>query len=403
MTLTLWGDVIISFFLTLFADQIGRKLILCVGALLMVGSGIVFGLCENYWLLLAAAILGVISPSGGEIGPFRAIEESTLAHLTEPEVRSDIYAWYTLLASAGTACGMVSCGFVVSHLESLEDWNRVKAYRTIFFAYAVLGFFKFLLALSLSKNIEAEGHGSKPQDPNERAPLLDANDAQDREPRKKKSFSLLPSISKESMTIVVVLCLFFALDSLASGLVPLSWTTVFFRRRFSLEEDQLGSIFFTTSTIAALSTLVASSIAKRIGNVKAMVFTHLPSSVALALIPVPSQLSLALFFLIARSCTQMMDVAPRSAFLAAVVLPHERTAVMGTINVVKTFSQSLGPTLTGFLAAKQLFWISFVTAGSLKAAYDLGMLAVFAGHVSREEQAKRAAVQRDEENDDDQE
>lgn len=116
-----------------------------------------------------------------------------------------------------------------------------------------------------------------------------------------------------------------------------------------------------------------------------MVFTHLPSAIALALIPIPSSLPFAVFFLILRSCTQSMDVAPRSAFLAAVVLPNERTAVMGTINVVKTFSQSMGPLITGLLAARGLFWVAFVTAGCLKAAYDLGMLAVFAGHKTRED------------------
>lgn len=108
-----------------------------------------------------------------------------------------------------------------------------------------------------------------------------------------------------------------------------------------------------------------------------MVFTHLPSAMFLALIPAPSSLPLSLLFLILRACTQSMDVAPRSAFLAAVLLPNERTAVMGTINVVKTAAQSLGPLITGVLAGKGLFWVSFVLAGLLKASYDLGLLAVF--------------------------
>jgi hypothetical protein len=86
-----------------------------------------------------------------------------------------------------------------------------------------------------------------------------------------------------------------------------------------------------------------------------------------------------------------MDVAPRSAFLAAVVLPNERTAVMGFINVVKTSAQSLGPFITGVLAGHKLFWVSFVLAGSLKATYDLGMLAVFAGHKTHEERAAERA------------
>jgi sugar phosphate permease len=163
--------------------------------------------------------------------------------------------------------------------------------------------------------------------------------------------------------------------------------TYYFRSRFHLAEGKLGSLFFTTSLISAASILVASSIAKRIGNVKTMVFTHLPSAIFLAMIGIPSSLPLAIMFVVLRSCTQSMDVAPRSAFLAAVVLPNERTAVMGTINIVKTASQSLGPLVTGVLVTKKLFWVAFLAAGTLKATYDLGMLAIFAGHRTREERA----------------
>lgn len=121
-----------------------------------------------------------------------------------------------------------------------------------------------------------------------------------------------------------------------------------------------------------------------------MVFTHLPSAICLALIPIPSTLPGALVFLIGRSCTQSMDVGPRSAFLAAIVLPNERTAVMGTINVVKTTAQSLGPLITGILGAKNHFWIAFVAAGSLKATYDLGLLAVFAEKEAKRNRAERS-------------
>ncbi|OBT89437.1 hypothetical protein VE02_02023 [Pseudogymnoascus sp. 03VT05] len=385
MTLTLAGDVLISFWLTLVADSLGRKAILALGAVLMTVSGIVFALSGNYWVLLAAAILGVISPSGNEIGPFRAIEESTLAHLTPAANRSDVYAWYSLIGTAGTAFGMITCGWVVHNLQSVRKWDNVRAYRMIFFAYAAVGAIKFCLTCALSRRIEAEKRlprvVSEPAD-QETALLLP--DGADVEPKAKRSFfALFPDISTESRVIVVNLCVLFALDSFASGLAPLSWVTYFFKRKFDLQEGFLGSLFFVTSIIAAASMLIASSISKRFGNT--MVFTHLPSAIALALIPIPSSLPFAVFFLILRSCTQSMDVAPRSAFLAAVVLPNERTAVMGAINVVKTFSQSLGPLITGFLATKGLFWVAFVTAGCLKAAYDLGMLAVFSGHKSRED------------------
>lgn len=111
-----------------------------------------------------------------------------------------------------------------------------------------------------------------------------------------------------------------------------------------------------------------------------MVFTHLPSAVFLALIPVPNDIHLSITFLLLRSCTQSMDVAPRSAFLAAIIQPQERTAIMGLVNVVNTGAQSLGPLITGVLAEHNFFWVSFICAGSLKACYDLGLLALFKNH-----------------------
>lgn len=154
----------------------------------------------------------------------------------------------------------------------------------------------------------------------------------------------------------------------------------FFHDKFDLDTHKLGSLFFTTGLIASASSLIASSLSKRIGLIQTMVFTHLPSAILLALIPLPSSLPVAMILLILRACTQTMDVAPRSAFIAAVLEPGERTAIMGLINVVKTLAQSVGPSATGLLVQANMFWVSFVVAGSLKVSYDLGMLAVFKGH-----------------------
>ncbi len=162
--------------------------------------------------------------SGNEIGPFRAIEESTLAHLSPAEVRSDIYAWYSLIGSAGAACGMMTCGWVVRHLKNLEGWDHIRAYRMIFYAYAVLGLIKLGLALALSKNCEADKVKPTSQTDPETAPLLGENghDEIALKPTIWSRFrSIFPHISAESWVIVTNLCLLFALDALASGLVPL--------------------------------------------------------------------------------------------------------------------------------------------------------------------------------------
>jgi MFS family permease len=165
--------------------------------------------------------------------------------------------------------------------------------------------------------------------------------------------------------------------------------TYFFRSRYDMVEGVLGSVFFVTSIISAASMLVAVSLARRIGNVRTMVFTHLPSSVFLALIPVPNNVHLSLVFLVLRACTQSMDVAPRSAFIAATVLPEERTAIMGIVNVGNTMASTLGPLITGVLADRRLLWASFVCAGSLKACYDLGLLAFFKNYEREKERPER--------------
>ncbi|ORY62578.1 major facilitator superfamily domain-containing protein [Pseudomassariella vexata] len=403
MTLTLAGDVCISFFLTLFADAIGRKAILALGAVLMAASGIIFVVSGNYWVLLIAAICGVISPSGNEIGPFRAIEESIVAQLTAPENRSDIYAWYNLLGPAGTAFGMITGGWVLDYLIERLRWDYVSSYRVLYMVYAAIGVIKLMLTLLLSHFVESGKKQEQTRLRNgnpETAPLLNDETTPGTptgSPHKKGLRALLPEISKESVSVVFNLSLLFALDAFASGLVPLSWMTFFFKTQYGLEEGKLGTVFFITSLVAAASMLVASALAKRIGNIQTMVFTHLPSSMFLALIPLRHQVQWSLVFLILRACTHSMDTAPRSAFLATIVLPEERTAVMGTINVVKTTAQSLGPVITGVLADKDHLWVSFVCAGILKACYDLGLLAVFKNKERERELAEQRRIEEEHE------
>ncbi len=234
MTLTLVGDVVISFVLTLFADAIGRKAILLIGAVLMVASGITFARCADYWVLLAAAIFGVISPSGNEIGPFRAVEESVVAHLTTSATRSDIFAWYTLLGNTGTAFGLIACGWAMRSLVDNWHWAQDDAYRTGFWGYAVCGAIQLCLTLLLSEEVELDKNraskslaGSPAQ---ESTPLLpEANDngaavygiAMQKPSKYKQLLAALPQISSESRAVITKICLLFALDSFTSGLVSL--------------------------------------------------------------------------------------------------------------------------------------------------------------------------------------
>lgn len=400
LSLTLAGDTLLSLLLTLVADALGRRAVLAAGAAVMALSGLAFALSGSYWVLLAAAVLGVISPTANETGPFRSIEESVVAQLTAPADRADVYAWYKLLGFAAVAVGMAGGGWLVQLLQD-QGWPEVAAYRAVFGAYAACGAVKFLLCLFLTSRSEAQpdSHGDEAEREREREPLLGAQgDAagteqqQQEEPPKtqqrKGLLAFLPKIGRESRIVVINLCLLFSLDSFASSLVSVSWISYFFKSRHNLEPGVLGSIFSVTSFVGAISILVAASLARRIGNINTMVFTHLPSSIFLALIPL-GPLHLALLFLILRHCTASMDVGPRSAFLAAIVLPSERTAVLGILNTTKTLSQSLGPLITGVLADRGFFWVAFVVAGSLKASYDVGLLVLFKNHEREKAELER--------------
>ncbi|KAM0712676.1 hypothetical protein Q7P35_000123 [Cladosporium inversicolor] len=377
MTLTLIGDVGLSLLLTLVADSLGRRKILVVGSILMAVSGVVFAIATNYWLLLLVAVVGVISPSGNEIGPFKAIEESTLAHLSDAKTRSDIFAFHVAFGTLGGAGGFLAGGWITQALQT-AGWSEAASFRFIFWIYATAGLIKAVLTSLLSSKCEvqpAPAERSSGEAQSEETEAFLADTSRTTAPPKKQS--AISTISPKSRKTLLKLCSLFFFDSLASGMCPNSLIAFFLSRKFNLPEGQLGSIIATAQFVSSIGNLFASAIAKRIGFVKTMVFTHLPSAIFLSLMPLPTSLWLTITLLVSRASLSSMDQAPRSAFLSAVVLPDERTAVMGIVNTVKTMSQSSGPFLTGSLAESGRFWIAFVFAGALKAAYDVGLLTLF--------------------------
>jgi MFS family permease len=160
--------------------------------------------------------------SGNEIGPFRAVEESTIAHLVTPEQRGDIYAWYSLTGSAGSAFGTMTCGWLLELALAKLDWQRVDVYRLAFCAYGGLGLLKAVLALMLSPAVELRPSSSKPlTGDDEQAPLLRDSAVPAAPAALAKKKPLLPNLGGRGMRTIMTLCFLFALDSFASGLVPL--------------------------------------------------------------------------------------------------------------------------------------------------------------------------------------
>jgi MFS family permease len=350
LTLTLVGDTLISLYLTTHADRIGRRRTLVLGALLMAAAGVVFAGSTGFVVLLVAATLGVLSPSGSEVGPFLPIEQAALTEVTPAERRTSIYAWYNLTGSVATAVGALVAGLVVGALRG-AGWSEVDAYRLILLSYAIRGLILIPIVRSVSPAVEVA-----PAD---------------------TSIARRLGLHK-SRGVVARLASLFALDAFAGGLIIQSLLAYWFHQRFGLPVEALGAIFFGANLLAAVSALAAARIAARIGLINTMVFTHLPSNLLLMLVPLMPTVELAIIVLLARFSISQMDVPTRQSYTMAVVEPDERSAAAGVTGIARTTGAALSPLIAAPLfAAGGLAAVPFFLAGGLKIVYDLTLWRAF--------------------------
>ena len=353
-TLTLAGDAGITLWLTTSADRFGRRRTLLIGVLLMAGAGLVFLLTRTPLLLMAAAIIGVISPSGNEIGPFLSVEQASLTQLLPDERRTQTFAWYNLSGSFATAVGALSGGWLAQILQG-GGMTAFNAYRIVLAGYALGGVVLALLFLFLTSAIEI---------PKE---MLQAADQ--RTPRQARGRFLG---LHRSRNVVLRLSGLFALDAFAGGLVIQSMVAYWFHVKFGIEAGLIGSIFFGANVLAGISALLAGRLAKKIGLINTMVFTHVPSNILLMLVPLMPTLPLAIGVLLARFSISQMDVPTRQSYTMAVVAPDERSAASGVTAIARSVGAAISPSLTGiFLSVPLLLSAPFFLSGGLKIIYDL--------------------------------
>lgn len=361
LTLTLLGDVALSLWLTTHADRWGRRRMLVVGAILMVIGGGGMALTENFLLLLLAATVGVISPSGGEVGPFLAIEQAGLAQKVPARDRTRMFAWYNLAGYVATAIGAVVGGVLASQLQQ-QGWTAESTYRLLLWSYAAFGILLAILAWQLSPAVEAmSAHASA---------------------------SPVPSVLglRESRGVVLRLSGLFAMDSFGGGFILQSFVAWWLHHKFGANEATLGAIFFGTNLLSGLSGLVAVPLAKRFGLINTMVWTHLPSNLLLMLVPLMPTLPLAIAVLLARHLLSQMDVPTRQSYVNAIVPPGERSAANGVTNTAKQLGTALGPLVAGsILGANALTGLPFFLCGTIKSAYDLLLWRAFRRHPPPEE------------------
>lgn len=358
-TFTLAGDAGISLWLTTHADGFGRKKMLIIGALLMLGAGIIFLLTNNLIVLMIAAIIGVISPSGNEIGPFLSVEQAGLSQLVHDKLRTKVFAWYNLAGSFSTAIGALTGGWLAQYLQA-SGWTTLDSYRYILTGYAMGGFLIALLFLQVSPAIEAK------------------HDIRDT----KKVLGL-----HQSRKVVFKLSSFFALDAFAGGLIVQSMIAYWFHIKFGVDTGILGSIFFGANILAGISSLLAAKLAEKIGLINTMVFTHIPSNILLILVPLMPSLPLAIGVLLLRFSISQMDVPTRQSYTMAVVAPDERSAAAGVTAIARSVSASLSPALTGiFFSIPSLLSVPFFLCGGLKIVYDILLWREFSAVKPPEEQ-----------------
>jgi MFS family permease len=348
LTLTLAGDVVVSLYLTTQADRIGRRRMLIVGSILMAAAGLAFAFTRNLFFLILAGTIGVISPSGHEVGPFLSIEQAALSHIVPGTARTEVFAWYTLAGSLATALGALFGGLVTQALQ--QSMAPVASYRVVVLLYAALGIFLALLCRRLSALVEV----STVQSPESSVGVANV-------------FGIT-----RSRNVVLKLSSLFALDSFAGGFVLQSFAAYWFYLRFGVKPATLGAIFFWANVFAGISALLASRLASRIGLIRTMVVTHLPSNLLLILVPLMPSLSLAVLVLLVRFSISQMDVPARQSYTMAVVHPEERSAAGGITGVARTTGAAISPLFVGFLFARpSLVNAPFFIAGSLKILYDL--------------------------------
>jgi MFS family permease len=350
LTLTLIGDTIVSLWITTNADRVGRRRMLIVGAILMVFAGILFAMTRNFVFLLIAATIGVISPSGYEVGPFLSIEQAALSQIVPNEKRTKIFAWYNLVGSFATALGALAGGSLVQGLMD-TGMSALGSYRVIVMGYAAIGAIMGGLFTRLSRAVEA---------PTLNGPAKSTSVF-------KKRFGL-----HRSRGVVLKLSALFSIDAFAGGFVLQSILAYWFHVRFNVQPALLGSIFFGANILAGLSALTAAWVASKIGLIRTMVFTHIPSNILLILVPLMPNLPLAIGVLLLRFSISQMDVPTRQSYTMAVVAPDERSAAAGITGIARTTGASLSPVVTGpLLANAALLSLPFFLSGGLKIVYDL--------------------------------
>ncbi|MBI5790160.1 MAG: MFS transporter [Rhodocyclales bacterium] len=349
-TATLLGSALATLALGAWGHRVSSRILLLGAAVLMIATGLGFAALSAFWPLLLVAFVGTMNPSAGDVSVFLPLEHARLSQAADGDARTGLFARYSLTGSLCAAIGALAAG--VPDALAAAGIDRLQALRWMFLAYAGAGALVWLLYAGIPQQPERER-----SDP--------------------------PAPLGPSRGIVIRLAALFSVDSFAGGLVVNSLLALWLFERFGLSLTAAGVFFFWSGLLGAFSQLLAPRLARRIGLLNTMVFTHIPASLFLMLAAVAPSLPWALGLLLARASLSQMDVPARSAYVIAVVTPAERAAAASFTAVPRSLAAALSPSLAGGLFAAGWLGAPLIGCACLKIAYDLALWRSFRGHAIR--------------------
>ena len=343
LALTVASSAAYTLIASIFADRLGRARTLAFFAFTDAIAGALLFSSASWWAPVAAGIVGNMTVGSGEVGPFLSLEQAILPGTSASTRRTLGFSVYNLVGYVAASAGALLVG-----LPKYIGLGPTE-YRPLFLMYLASGLLGVYLYSRLSTRVEID-EATRPR---------------------------RTGLSESSKPVIKRLSALFALDSFGGGFIGISILSYYFYQRYSLQLDSLGLLFAGTQIITAISFLVAERIARRIGLIRTMVFTHIPSNLLLTLIPFVSSIPIAVGLLLSRQSLSQMDVPPRQSYVMSIVPEIDRTPAAGFTNLSRTVAQSPSPSIAGYTISALWLGSPFVVAGALKIVYDLSLYKFF--------------------------
>jgi MFS family permease len=340
---SLLGTALFTLAVGAVAPRYDLRTLMLAGAALTVLTGLAFPNFQHFAFVVCVAFAGTINPSTGDLGVLVPLEHAMLARGVADEERTRAFARYSLIGALSMAAGTLAAA--APDFLTAAGFDKPYAFKLMFFAYAALGLASAALYRRLPHARAAEEKPHAPLGPSRR--------------------------------IVFGLAALFSLDAFAGGFVVQSLLALWLFERFDLSVSAAGLFFFWTGTLSAFSYPAAARLARRIGLVNTMVFTHIPSSVFLIVAAFSPNLTVTLGLLLLRSALSQMDVPTRTSYVMAVVTPAERAAAASVTAVPRSLASALSPTFAGALLNSAFSGLPLIACGVLKIIYDLALLVSF--------------------------